>query len=266
MMNRRFCSNPLCTHSRLGWQLLSSGYSVEGEWHCSIPCLRRAVRLLVRHCLLRPNEPSLPTLRKTRIGAILVSRRLITHNQLEAALEKQRREGKLLGKCLRQMQYISCRDLTIALSEQQGLPWMEDITPSVSDRVLNFIPKKLCQVFKVFAVGYRSQSQALMVALGGPLEQRLIPLLRKMLECDVYAFVSDDEKVSQLIERYVEPRPDDDRYEAYSVEQDPESITQSILDFGSSFGSRRILIDSFKDTLWVRFGMKQNFRNLFLEF
>ncbi len=266
MMNRRFCSNSLCTHSKLGWQLLSSGYFVQGEWYCSIPCLRRAVRSLVRHFLLRPKEQSPPALRKTRIGAILVSRRLITQNQLKAALEKQRREGKLLGECLREMHYISCRDLTIALSEQQGLPWMEEITPSVSDRVLNFIPKKLCQVFKVFAVGYRSQNQALMVALGGPSEQTLIPLLRRMLECDVYAFVSDDEKVSQLIKRYVEPKPDEDTHKAYSVGQDPVSVTQSIMDAGSSLGSRRILIDSFKDTLWVRYGMKQNFRNLFLEF
>jgi hypothetical protein len=57
-----------------------------------------------------------------RLGEILVVDGLITRSQLDAALEVQRREGRLLGQVLHEMGLVAHSDLLTALAKQQGIP------------------------------------------------------------------------------------------------------------------------------------------------
>src|SRR5579863_1008825 len=59
----------------------------------------------------------------TPLGQILIDRGLIAAEDLDRALELQReRRGEKLGKIIVDMGYIAQRDLLTALSDQLGLP------------------------------------------------------------------------------------------------------------------------------------------------
>ena len=264
-MAARHCSNTGCGQQTT-WhgRLLHKGVFVQDEWYCSVPCLKKAVCLLVRRLLKRPDQPTRLSLRKARIGTILVNKQLITRNQLSNALERQQSRGGRLEECLVQLRYVSPRELTIALSEQLGLPWLEEFKPTVTDTVLGLIPRQLCMALKILAVDYSSQTGSLVVALGGPMDPKFIPMLRKMLGCQIRFFVGEDETISQLIDDYVEPRTEQGGEEILYKEDDPLTIAESITDRIRRLGARRILMDSFKDTLWVRYQSRKKLSDLFI--
>ena len=57
-----------------------------------------------------------------RLGEILVADGLLTQVDLERALEAQRRDGRLLGRVLLEMNLVGHADLLAAIAKQQGLP------------------------------------------------------------------------------------------------------------------------------------------------
>jgi serine/threonine-protein kinase len=56
-----------------------------------------------------------------RLGEILVTEGMISQRDLEAALEAQRREGRMLGQVLVEMGLVGHADLLTVLAKQQGL-------------------------------------------------------------------------------------------------------------------------------------------------
>ena len=57
-----------------------------------------------------------------RLGEILVADGLLTQVDLDRALEAQRRDGRLLGRVLLEMNLVGHADLLAAIAKQQGLP------------------------------------------------------------------------------------------------------------------------------------------------
>jgi type IV pilus assembly protein PilB len=57
-----------------------------------------------------------------RIGELLIDNGLITEDQLDDALNEQKRTKEFLGSILIKMGYITDEDLTEALSEQYNIP------------------------------------------------------------------------------------------------------------------------------------------------
>ncbi len=56
------------------------------------------------------------------LGELLISKKLITQEQLDAALEEQKETGDFLGKILLKRRSLKEHDLVRALSEQFGIP------------------------------------------------------------------------------------------------------------------------------------------------
>ena len=59
-----------------------------------------------------------------RLGELLTERKLITEEQLQRALEEQKRSGDFLGEVLIRRGYIKEQDLLTALSEQYDIPFV----------------------------------------------------------------------------------------------------------------------------------------------
>jgi hypothetical protein len=69
-------------------------------------------------------------LNKVRIGELLLSKGLITREQLEEALEYQKRYGGRLGWILASLGYIRRIDLFKTLAEHFGFEFIQDIETS----------------------------------------------------------------------------------------------------------------------------------------
>ena len=77
---------------------------------------------------------------------MLISRQLITEEDLERALELQKERGDKIGKILVDLGFIAMRDVLAALSEQLAVPLVTiDGPPAVSPEIEKLSPRFLRQ-------------------------------------------------------------------------------------------------------------------------
>ena len=59
------------------------------------------------------------------LGELLIKSGKLTQEQFKDALDKQQLSGKLLGELLVELNYATEQDITMALSQQYGIPFID---------------------------------------------------------------------------------------------------------------------------------------------
>ncbi len=77
---------------------------------------------------------------RVRLGELLVAAQIITRDQLEEALELQKRDGRRLGKLLVQAGLVTETQVTQILSQQLSLPWVSLYHIDFSRQLLDLVP------------------------------------------------------------------------------------------------------------------------------
>lgn len=96
--------------------------------------------------------PGNGTGRQARLGTLLLERGLVTPEQLEAALEEQRRTGELLGRILVERGYVSKQALGEALATQRGQPYLDLAEAPVDDELVRSLPEWVVAQHRVVPV------------------------------------------------------------------------------------------------------------------
>src|SRR6188768_3512573 len=91
------------------------------------------------------------TLERKPLGQLLIDKGLIKLEQLERALEEQRRSNhqKLLGEVLVELRICSEDQITEALAQAYGVPYAR-VTPKIADpKVIAVLPKEFLEKHQV---------------------------------------------------------------------------------------------------------------------
>ncbi len=133
---------------------------------------------------------------------VLIDQELLTSDQLNVALEEQRRHPKILGEILLDLKLIDPSVLQNALSLVTGLP-VVDLRYIVTDqKVLNLLPLEIWKECRSVAFGWREN--ALCIAMADPENILLVDRLRQYLyESHEIIQIQLYHADSQQIESYV---------------------------------------------------------------
>jgi type IV pilus assembly protein PilB len=101
-----------------------------------------------------------------RLGELLVKEKLITSEQLQKALEEQKRSGGRLGYNLTKLGFISETDLTNFLSRQYGVPSINLSEFEIDPTVIKLIPEDVVQKYQVMPINRAGST--LIVAMSDP--------------------------------------------------------------------------------------------------
>jgi hypothetical protein len=82
---------------------------------------------------------------KVLLGEILIQRKRITREQLDAALSKQKEKGGFVGEILCNMGLLDERDIVVALVIQCGLPYIAVNKYAIDHEIVALIPKEVAQ-------------------------------------------------------------------------------------------------------------------------
>ncbi len=85
---------------------------------------------------------------RKRLGEILLEERVIGENELWAALQEQRRTGKLLGETLVEMGYATEDDVAGTIVMQFGMPYLSVGNYTISDDMLTVFPARLLKQYQ----------------------------------------------------------------------------------------------------------------------
>ncbi len=139
---------------------------------------------------------------KLRLGEILVQQGLITKEQLEEALQAQKKENAPLGEVLVRLQFVRREtDIMVALSQQLNIPVMvgDQLNPRADQRLKEVFPESFARD-KLALPLFRS-GKNLTVAFAKPFDFLLLDDLRKITGFEivpVLAAPSDLEKKIQI--------------------------------------------------------------------
>jgi type IV pilus assembly protein PilB len=130
------------------------------------------------------------------IGAVLFRSKIITEQELKAALEAQKVSGCRIGEALVHLGVVTQEDIDWALANQLNIPYVrlkkESIDPAAVDRV----PAQLARRYSLFPL-FLSGNE-LSVAMADPLNQEAIDALSKLTGCQVTISVGLIREIREL--------------------------------------------------------------------
>jgi hypothetical protein len=132
---------------------------------------------------------------------MLLSRGLISQQQLDEALSAQRRIGGRLGTNLVELGFIDDGRLAACLSEQLDVPFVRpSALASVPGEVINLMPRNLAQKYR--AVPFRSSGGELHVCMADPQNFERVDEMAFALNARVRPYVVTEVTLNYALERY----------------------------------------------------------------
>ena len=157
-----------------------------------------------------------------RIGELLLRDKLITTEQLQEAMEEQRRSGGRLGANLTKLGYITEQDLILFLSKQYGVPTVDLAKEEVDHEVAKLIPEDVCKKYQVLPI--TRNGSTLVVAMADPSNIFAIDDIKFLTGYNVESVVASEDAIKNAREEiYEEPEIEMDMDDVIS-EFDDEDI------------------------------------------
>jgi type IV pilus assembly protein PilB len=134
------------------------------------------------------------------VGEMLVSRGIITPEQLAQALAAQKKLGKKLGETLIDLGYITSKDLLWILSDQADIPFV-DLRPDMLDeKLINSFPEKL--LYDNFILPLFETEDRIFIAIGDPTNVSGIQQLKEKTTREVVISGAEPKKIEGLLNRF----------------------------------------------------------------
>ncbi len=144
-------------------------------------------------------------LKRRKIGRVLNKLGLLSREQLEQALIKQREEGRTrpVGEILVEMGLVTERDVQEALAGQAGFAFIDLDALEIEPETLAALPAETAMAYQVVPLEYDRPTKKLKIAMKSPDNFTAVDDLRLLMGFKVEAFVAPPEQVdAKLKEHY----------------------------------------------------------------
>jgi type IV pilus assembly protein PilB len=144
-------------------------------------------------------------LRKTKkkLGNILVEQGIITEEQLDAALKKQKTHHQRLGELLVDLRFTDELAIAKALRQQLGLEYVMLAGYYIESKIVNLVNEQLLRKHMLIPFEFsRRDPDTLRVAMADPLDLNAIDDLAIVTEYKIEPVIAIPREISALIDRY----------------------------------------------------------------
>ncbi|MBN1871314.1 MAG: type II secretion system ATPase GspE [Candidatus Omnitrophica bacterium] len=146
------------------------------------------------------NRPSPKRKKYKSLGRLLLDMGILTEAQLKQGLDEQKYSGKLLGKTLIDLGFVKEEDILKALGAQSGLEVVDLKKIKIQADIIKKVSPSVAKIYKV--VPLRFEGQALIVAMGDPLNVNITDDLTFMLGCPVKSVLAKENDILDAIQKY----------------------------------------------------------------
>jgi len=195
------CALVSCSGRKTLWQRLvrrHTGSFLHGDFYCGPQCLEAA--LLGQISRLRAMTPPIQPPNRIPLGLLMVARGKLTHLEVRAALEAQRRarSGKI-GEWFEKLGFATEQDVTAALALQWGCPVVSSFDPSTVDSPGN-IPLPVLEAFQMLPFNYAALNNTLYLAFGERVDHAALYAIEKVLDCRTQPCVAGRKSIARQLE------------------------------------------------------------------
>lgn len=237
-----------------------SGFYFDSNWVCSEPCLQSVMQDSINRNLDFPLS-EIERHHRVRIGTLLVRKGVISQAQLSEAIRKQSSLGGNIGRQLVGLGHCTEGQLTAALSEQQGVPWVGEV-PALNSALAQYLPSQLCQDFRIFPFKEDHREGALLVAAQSPVKILVIHMLRRMLGRRINVFILGDFLFDQSFSRFLKCYRPEEKGPAYT--SNDSEISNILFKEVLRLRARQVRLTYYPQTFWARLARHDHWSNFVL--
>jgi len=178
------------------------GLVLDDAWYCSQPCLEAETRDRIE----RAPAPVAATIGRgqnvSRLGALLVHRKLITMATLETAVAQQGVSGRRLGAELVAMGALQPADLLRTLATQSRAGYLTTVDPARAAAAPGGLSRDVVEALGVVPIEADAERGRLVVACPAPLPRLALAVLRALVTATVEPLLVHDDAAAALLEAY----------------------------------------------------------------
>jgi type IV pilus assembly protein PilB len=138
--------------------------------------------------------------RRRRLGEVLRENQHISHEQLEQAIEEQRKSSGLLGELLLQRGLVAKIDLVAALEEVTRFRYIDCRFSTVDHSILKLIPRSAAQRYSVLPLA--REGSKLVTAMAEPQNLRILDELRFISGLEISPRMGFRSEINAAIENF----------------------------------------------------------------
>ena len=140
---------------------------------------------------------------RRKLGELLIESGLLAAEQINSALEVQRRTGRRLGELLIEMKIISEEEIAFALAMQLKIPFIDLTDYSITDDVIGCLPEEICHKFVCIPVTVKDS--ILDVAMADPLDLNIIKDIQFVTGYNIQPAISTRTQIIEKIQKHYHP-------------------------------------------------------------
>jgi hypothetical protein len=253
------CALGCCTGPQSRWQRLATratGTFLQDAFYCRPQCLETA--LVGQLARLQGVVPSPLPPNRIPLGLLMVARGKLTHLEVRAALEAQRRAhyGKI-GDWIEKLGFATEHEVTTALALQWGCPVASSINLTTTGSP-GSIPLPILEAFQMLPLNYVTSSNTLYVACGERVDHAAFYAIEKILDCRTQPCVSSRKDIARQLDSMRQlPRPSD-------VEFGPMNDLAEMASIAASYTARltpdQVRLSRVGHFIWLRLDVRSKTR------
>ncbi len=135
-----------------------------------------------------------------KLGDLLLKQKLITQEQLDAALKLQREEGGKIGEALVRVGAVSESDITETLSQQFGVPSIDLAHFEIDPAIIKVVPGEVARKYGVLPVN--KTGATLTIAMGDPTNVFAMDDIKFMTGYNVEPVVASEIALRKAIDKH----------------------------------------------------------------
>lgn len=141
---------------------------------------------------------------REKLGQILLNEGLITEEQLDKAIELQKKEGTRLGETLINLGIVTEKDIVIAMAKQLSIPYASYskglLRPAENQDLAKMVPEDYARKNMLLPISVHMNS--LTVAFVDPLDLIVIDNLKRMTNCEINPIIATKSDLQRAIDEF----------------------------------------------------------------
>ncbi|MDP2910733.1 MAG: type II secretion system ATPase GspE [Candidatus Omnitrophota bacterium] len=141
---------------------------------------------------------------REKLGQILLKEGLITEEQLDKAIEIQKKEGARLGETLINLGIVTEKDIVVAMAKQLSIPYASYakglLKPAEGQELSKLIPEDYARKNMLLPISKHMNS--LTVAFMDPLDLITIDNLKRMTSCEINPIIATKSDLQRAINEF----------------------------------------------------------------
>jgi len=197
------CAHDTCARWVPDFLALRPGHDLrfDDAWYCSQRCLEAETRVRLEQAP-SPGTTFPRGQNVSRLGALLVHRKLVTSATLEQALAGQQVSGRRLGAELVAMGVLQPADLLRALATQDRAGYLMAVDPARVRTAPGGLSRDVVEALRVVPMEADDERGRLVVACPAPLPRPSLAVLRALVVATVEPLLVADDVFAALFEAY----------------------------------------------------------------